>query len=168
MCVLPFHAQIVSLVKHVFTWNQLVNNFLHFLHHLLIFPVTENCRKWITRSKGKTYGGYEWIWKQAVYNIKLLKSNLFFYFFTIDSDFRAALILLPHIFKEKVESFITLGEVWNYLLNHNFVILWYISGYTVLIDFALFTDRCLKESYYAISCFNFSLVCYVTVCNCNC
>ncbi|KAJ7987111.1 hypothetical protein DPEC_G00335370 [Dallia pectoralis] len=27
-----------------------------------------------------------------------------------DSDFRAALILLPHIFKEKVESFITLGE----------------------------------------------------------
>uniref|UniRef100_A0A9J8B605 Sterile alpha motif domain-containing protein 3-like n=1 Tax=Cyprinus carpio carpio TaxID=630221 RepID=A0A9J8B605_CYPCA len=27
-----------------------------------------------------------------------------------DSDFRAALILLPHIFKEKVESFIRLGE----------------------------------------------------------
>ncbi|XP_056602840.1 uncharacterized protein LOC130419862 [Triplophysa dalaica] len=27
-----------------------------------------------------------------------------------DYDFRAALILLPHIFKEKVESFITLGE----------------------------------------------------------
>ncbi|KAM9481599.1 uncharacterized protein Hap1MRO34_009315 [Clarias gariepinus] len=27
-----------------------------------------------------------------------------------DSDFRAALILLPHIFKEKAESLITLGE----------------------------------------------------------
>ncbi len=79
-------------------------------------------------------------WYIIIYIIILLKSTLFIYLFifTIDSDFRAALILLPHIFKEKVESLITLGEVWNYLLNSHFIILWYRSGYAVLTDVALF------------------------------